>query len=144
MADPTTEATRSDTLDGDRGPLADETVQALGRGGLVDLTTTGRRTGEARTIEIAVHVFDGRAYISGMPSPRRRSWLANLEADPRLTLHLRPPVERDVAARARIIAAGPERRAILERVARAWKRTDLEVMMAQSPLIEVEFGPGLA
>jgi deazaflavin-dependent oxidoreductase (nitroreductase family) len=140
MADRVNPGMGTGPLEGDRGTLAGETVQALGRGALVDLTTTGRRTGEARTIEIAVHVFDGRAYISGMPSPRRRSWLANLEADPRLTLHLRPPVERDVPARARIIATVPERRAILERVARAWQRTDLEVMMAQSPLIEVEFG----
>ena len=35
-----------------------------------------------------------------------------------------------------------ERRAILEQVANAWNRTDLERMVAQSPLIEVSF-PGL-
>ena len=35
----------------------------------IDITTTGRRTGEARRIEIAIHNIDGRLYISGMPSP---------------------------------------------------------------------------
>jgi deazaflavin-dependent oxidoreductase (nitroreductase family) len=111
---------------------------ALARGGTVDITTTGRTTGQPRRIEIVFHRIDGRTWISGMPSPRRRSWLANLADDPRLTLHLKGPIAvADLPATARIVDDPVERRAILERVARAWRRTDVDRMVAQSPLIEV-------
>jgi deazaflavin-dependent oxidoreductase (nitroreductase family) len=111
---------------------------ALSRGGTVDITTTGRRTGEPRRIEIVFHRIDGRMWISGMPSARRRSWLANLAEDPRLTIHLKGPIAvADLPATARIVDDPAERRTILERVARAWRRTDVDRMVAQSPLIEV-------
>jgi deazaflavin-dependent oxidoreductase (nitroreductase family) len=111
---------------------------ALSRGGTVDITTTGRRTGEPRRIEIVFHRIDGRIWISGMPSPRRRSWIANLAADPHLTLHLKGPLAvADIPATARIVDDPTERRTILERVARAWRRTDVDRMVEQSPLIEV-------
>ena len=62
----------------------DETIrQALGRGRTIDITTTGRKTGQPRRIEIVFHNFDGRIYISGMPrADRRRSWLTNLRPIP--------------------------------------------------------------
>ena len=111
---------------------------ALARGGTIDITTTGRRSGEPRRIEIVFHRIDGRMWISGMPSPRRRSWIANLEANPRLTVHLKGPLAfADLPAVARIVTDASERRTVLERVARAWNRTDVDRMVAQSPLIEV-------
>jgi deazaflavin-dependent oxidoreductase (nitroreductase family) len=111
---------------------------ALARGGTIDITTTGRRSGAPRRIEIVFHRIDGRMWISGIPSPRRRSWLANLEADPRLTIHLKGPLAvADLPAVARVVTDEAERRTILERVARAWNRTDIDRMVAQSPLIEV-------
>jgi deazaflavin-dependent oxidoreductase (nitroreductase family) len=111
---------------------------ALARGGTIDITTTGRRSGAPRRIEIVFHRIDGRMWISGIPSPRRRSWLANLEADPRLTIHLKGPLAvADLPAVARVVTDEAERRTILERVARAWNRTDVDRMVAQSPLIEV-------
>ena len=68
----------------------DEGVRrALSHGQTIDITTTGRRSGLPRRIEIVFHNFDGRIYISGLPSRRKRAWLANLEADPHLTLHLK-------------------------------------------------------
>jgi deazaflavin-dependent oxidoreductase (nitroreductase family) len=117
----------------------DDTIRAaLSRGGVIDITTTGRRTGEPRRIEIVFHRIDGRIWISGMPSPRRRGWIANLEADPRLVFHLKGPAAvADLAATARIVTDPAERRSILERVAQAWRRTDLDTMVATSPLIEV-------
>ena len=118
--------------------MNDPIQAALARGGTIDITTTGRRSGEARRIEIVFHRIDGRMWISGMPSPRRRSWIANLEADPRLTVHLKGPTAvADLPAVARIVTDETERRTILERVARAWRRTDVDRMVAQSPLIEV-------
>jgi deazaflavin-dependent oxidoreductase (nitroreductase family) len=124
--------------------LMDEPIRrALSQGSVIDITTTGRRSGEPRRIEIVYHVIEGRIYISGQPNPsRKRSWLANLEADPKLTFHLKRGVVADLPATARIIADEAERRAILAHVARAWNRTDLDVMVAASPLIEVAI-PGL-
>jgi deazaflavin-dependent oxidoreductase (nitroreductase family) len=120
-------------------PTQPDAIQtALSRGGTIDITTTGRSTGEPRRIEIVFHRIDGRMWISGMPSPRRRSWLANLAENPRMTVHLKGPIAiADLAAAARIVDDPAERRTILERVARAWRRTDVDRMVAQSPLIEV-------
>ena len=117
----------------------DESLRsALARGGVIDITTTGRRSGSPRRIEIVFHVIEGRIYISGRPDPtRKRSWIGNLEADPRLVFHLKRGVTADLPATARIVTDEAERRAILMHVARAWNRPDVEVMVACSPLIEV-------
>ena len=117
----------------------DEAIRsALSQSAVVDITTTGRRSGLPRRIEIVYHVVGGRIYISGMPrAGRKRSWLANLESEPRFTFHLKGTVTADLPATARVITDEAERRAILEHVARAWRRTDLDAMVAHSPLIEV-------
>lgn len=112
---------------------------ALERGHTIDITTTGRRSGAPRRLEIVFHNIDGRIYISGIPSPRKRSWLANLEADPHLTFHLKGRTRADLPALARVIDDEAERRSILAHIARAWRRGDLERMVQYSPLIEVTF-----
>ena len=115
---------------------------ALGRGQVIELTTTGARTGKARRVEIVLHSFDGHLYISGMPNrARKRGWLANIEANPAITIHLKGAVSTDLPATARAITDPAERRAILEKVARVWNRTDVGVMLEFSPLIEVSI-PG--
>src|SRR5712664_2369700 len=113
---------------------------ALERGHTIDITTTGRQTGQPRRIEIVFHNIDGRIYISGTPSLRKRRWLANLEADPHLTFHLKGRVRADLPATARVIDDEAERRRILPHIARAWRRNDVEQMVRYSPLIEVTFG----
>lgn len=118
--------------------MDDSIRRALTEGGTIDITTTGRRSGQPRRIEIVFHVIGGRIYISGMPrADRKRRWLSNLEADPRLTVHLKRGVTADLPATARVVTDMAERRAILEHVARAWRRTDVDAMVAHSPLIEV-------
>jgi deazaflavin-dependent oxidoreductase (nitroreductase family) len=119
--------------------LNDAIRAALERGQTIDITTTGRRSGEPRRIEIVFHNIDGRVYISGTPSPRKRRWLANLEADPHLTFHLKGKVRADLPATARVITDEAERRAIFPHVARNWRRNDVETMVRYSPLIEVTF-----
>jgi len=115
----------------------DERIRrALSRGHTIDLTTTGRRTGQARRIELVFHAIDGRVYISGMPG-FPRSWLANIRADPRVTFHLKGAVQADLPATAREVTEPAERRRIMEQVARNWRRTDVDRMMVASPLIEV-------
>jgi deazaflavin-dependent oxidoreductase (nitroreductase family) len=117
----------------------DESVRdALSKSGVIDITTTGRRSHEPRRIEIAYHVIGGRIYISGMPNPERaRRWLTNLEANPAFTFHLKQGATADLPATARVITGEVERRAILEHVARAWNRTDIDQMVLYSPLVEV-------
>ena len=115
-------------------------AEALSGMGTIDITTAGRKSGKPRRLEIVFHNIGGRIYISGMPSPRRRSWLANLDANPAFTFHLKGRVKADLPAQARIITDEAERRTVLTSVARNWKRTDVETMVRQSPLIEVNLG----
>jgi len=103
---------------------------------LVDITTTGRRSGRPSRIEVGMLSLDGRLYISGLPGPR--SWFANVRADPRMTLHLKVRETADLPARARVITDADERRSLLTRITRHWRReADLERFLASSPLIEV-------
>jgi deazaflavin-dependent oxidoreductase (nitroreductase family) len=119
--------------------MIDERVRrALSRGHRVDITTTGRQSGQPRRIEVVFHNIDGRLYISGLPRRERRSWLANLDADPTMTFHLKGPVKADLPARARILVDPAEREAVLRQIAEAWGRTDVDTMLRWSPLIEVE------
>ncbi len=118
--------------------LDDQVSAALARGHVIDITTIGRRTSQPRRIEIVFHNIDGRLYITGTPRPETRAWILNLEADPRLTIHLKGSVRADLPATARIITDEPERRAIFEWVvAHAWHQQDVDLMTRESPLIEV-------
>ncbi|MHB8589241.1 MAG: nitroreductase family deazaflavin-dependent oxidoreductase [Candidatus Dormibacteraceae bacterium] len=119
-------------------PTKQEIDAALQGSQTVDITTTGRQSGEARRLEIVFHNIDGRIYISGIPFPNRRSWLANLDANPHFTFHLKGKVQADLQATARVIDEETERRAILPRIARVWGRKDLDTMVKQSPLVEVK------
>lgn len=111
---------------------------ALGRGHTIDITTTGRRTGQPRRIEIVFHNIDGRLVISGSPRHRTRAWIYNLEADPRMTMHLKGGVEADLPGTARIISDEAERRALATWiVANAWRGMSAEAMVEASPMIEV-------
>jgi len=118
----------------------DDTIRrALDRGHRIVITTIGRRTGTPRRIELVFHNLDGRIVISGIPFPgRTRAWIYNLEADPRITVHLKGPIAHaDLDGTARVITDPEERRALLTGVARNWGRTDLDAMVEDSPLIEV-------
>jgi deazaflavin-dependent oxidoreductase (nitroreductase family) len=117
----------------------DQRIQrALARPHRIDLTTTGRRSGLPRRIELVFHVIDGKVVISGMPG--RRDWYANLVADPHLTFHLKGPIQADLPAIARPITEPAERRHVMEAVTRNWQAEDrFEVFYRRSPLIEVRF-----
>jgi deazaflavin-dependent oxidoreductase (nitroreductase family) len=115
---------------------SDAIAAAIRQGGIIDITTTGKRSGSPRRIEIVFFYFDERIYISGAPG--RRAWLANLHADPHLTFHLKRGVKADLPATARIITDEAERRPILERVCAIWNSLDrIEAFVARAPLIEV-------
>ncbi|MFL5778012.1 MAG: nitroreductase family deazaflavin-dependent oxidoreductase [Chloroflexota bacterium] len=119
--------------------MDDDIRRALSRGHRIDITTTGRRTGRPRRIEIVFHNIGGRVFITGRPSRRTRAWIHNLEADPRLTFHLKGPVKADLPARARIVTEDAERRAIFAEVVKTWTGMDIDTMTEFAPLIEVTF-----
>jgi len=122
--------------------MNDQIRASLATGHVIDITTTGRKTGEPRRIEIVFHNMDGRLIITGMPrADSQRAWLVNLEADPNLTFHLKGSVQADLPATARVITDVAERRAIAGWVsANAWKGQDVDAMTAYSPMIEVTIG----
>jgi deazaflavin-dependent oxidoreductase (nitroreductase family) len=120
----------------------DEKVkQALERDRTIDITTTGRKTGRPRRIEIWFHNLDGRLFITGLPG--RRSWYANLVANPEFTFHLKESVQADLPARARPIVDEAERRALLSGLLqKLGGGRDLEAWVEGSPLVEIELDVG--
>ena len=118
--------------------MNDATRGELDRSQVIDLSTTGRRSGEPRRIEIFLHSVNGQLFISGQPFPgRTRAWIHNVAADPHVTIHLRGTTVADVPATARVIHDPTERRPLIEAAAQRWGRTDIDVMLEHSPLIEL-------
>lgn len=111
--------------------------RALEKGHRIDITTTGRRSGQPRRIELVFHNIEGRIYISGRPG-WPRSWIANLRADPHMTFHLKGGVTADLPATARVITEPAERERVIANIAPGWGY-DPALMVASSPLIEVTF-----
>jgi deazaflavin-dependent oxidoreductase (nitroreductase family) len=83
--------------------------------GTCDLSTTGRRSGIPRRVELWYVVVDEQIVLTGTPGPRH--WLSNLRANPDATLHLRRP-HRVVPVRAEELTDGPRRRHVAEE---AWR-----------------------
>ena len=121
----------------------DEAVRtALAGDRVVDITTYGRRTGEAKRIEIWIHAAQGRYFITGRPG--RRSWHANLFADPRIIVHLKRSITADVPGRARVIRDPAEKESVLRGLSALREFVTEETIgawVAGSPLVEVSFEP---
>jgi len=115
----------------------DERVgEALAQDRTIDITTTGRKTGKPRRLEIWFHNLEGKLYITGLPG--QRSWYANLLAQPAFTFHLKGHMQADLPAHARAITAPEERRRVLTAIlARLNRETELDEWLRRSPLVEV-------
>jgi len=116
----------------------DEKVKrALEKDLTIDITTTGRRSGQPRRTEIWFHNIHERLFITGTPG--RRDWYANMKANPAFTFHLKQSVQADLPARARAIEDEGERRQILPHILEKVGRdvSVLEDWVANSPLVEV-------
>lgn len=116
-----------------------EDVQAaLARDRTIDITTTGRSSGRPHRIEIWFHNVEGRFFITGLPG--RRSWYANLLAEPQMTFHLKESVAADLAATAIPVTDPDERRIILGEITpRVGQAHRLDAWVKASPLVEVQF-----
>lgn len=118
----------------------DEAAQrALENDRTVDITTTGRTSGQPRRIEIWRYSHDGRTFLSG--SPGTRDWYANLLANPEFTFHLKGSAQVDLPAVARPIIDEGERREVITGILDDLGRGsgNLEEWVASSPLAEVTF-----
>jgi deazaflavin-dependent oxidoreductase (nitroreductase family) len=112
------------------------TQQALRSERTVEITTTGRRTGRDRRIEIWFHNIDDCVYITGIPGTR--SWYANLLANPALTFHVKQPVRADLPAIS--ITDEDQRRELLEEITgRLDANGNLHDWVERSPLVRVQF-----
>ena len=120
--------------------MDDAVRSALGVDELIDITTTGRSSGQPRRIEIWFHVIDDAVYLSSMPG--KRSWNANLVANPGFTFHFKQSLVRDVAARATAVTDPAIKRDVFAKMKNAELRMshmDIDVWVADSPLVLVEF-----
>lgn len=98
----------------DRVRRAIEITPAAGtRERIVDITTTGRRTGRPRRIEIFFYRAGGETYLCSGAGGGATGWYANLLADPALTIHLKHGVRADLPARATPVTDPAERHAVL-------------------------------
>jgi deazaflavin-dependent oxidoreductase (nitroreductase family) len=118
----------------------------------IDITTVGRRTGQQRRIEICFYRVGDEIYLTGVPGPKRRDWLINLEANPALTFHLKNGVRADLEATATVITDPEQRRDILRPVVdeynarwspdSPWPHGELDEWVANSPLALVTLSDG--
>jgi deazaflavin-dependent oxidoreductase (nitroreductase family) len=116
------------------------TEQALRTDRTIDITTTGRTSGEPRRIEIWFHrTPEGRYFITGRPG--KRGWYANLVAHPAFTFHLKGTTKADLPATARPITDPGERETVIASLPWVQERDDVAIpeWVAGAPLVEVIF-----
>ena len=111
-------------------------LEALASHQTIQITTTGRRTGKPRRVEIWWFHVDGRFIITGTPG--RRDWLANLYADPKLTVHVRGS---EIAATASPVRDATFRRRVFTRPQTQWysSQAELDHLVATAPMVEIHF-----
>jgi deazaflavin-dependent oxidoreductase (nitroreductase family) len=117
----------------------------------VDITTTGARTGKPRRIEVWLYRVDGRIYLS--TSPAKRSWYANIVANPDFVFHLKNGVRADLRAVGTPVLDRTQREAVFSSIIadlnQPWNpagiRQPVEPLgewMEGSPLVSVAFPEG--
>ncbi len=117
--------------------MDDAVRQALEQDKLIDITTTGRKSGQPHRKEVNLRQLGGQPYLSN--SPGKRDWAANLFANPEFTYHLKQSIQRDLRARAALVRDTDEKRELLRRILEKEGALDqLEGRMAESHLFRVE------
>lgn len=106
----------------------------------VDITTIGRRSGEASRIEIWFLNVAGAIYITG--SVGRRDWFANLIAEPEFIFHLKESVIADLRATAVVVTDREERTRVFGVSTARWyleQGDTLEELLDDAPMVRVEW-----
>jgi deazaflavin-dependent oxidoreductase (nitroreductase family) len=109
-------------------------LDALAEHQTIQITTHGRKTGRPRRVEIWWFRVDDRFIITGTPG--RRDWLANLDADPRLTIHVGG---HDIEATATRITDMSFRRKVFTRPQTSWYSSEAELnhLVMAAPMVEI-------
>ena len=113
---------------------------ALARDLTIDITTTGRRSGERRRIEIWFLNIDGEVYITGTPG--RRDWFANLLANPSLVFHLKESLIADLPATAAIVDDHDERVRVFHAPSASWylnQGDSMDSLLNDAPMVRLTF-----
>lgn len=118
--------------------LDDPTLDQLAATQVIDLTTTGRRSGQPARIEIWWFRIGERFFITGTPGPR--DWLANVTADPAVIVHA--PFG-DFAGKAVLVTDEQLRREVMTHPDLGWYQTqaELDALVATAPMIEITLDP---
>lgn len=117
----------------------------------IDITTIGARTGRPRRIEVWFYRVDGRIYLSS--SPARRSWYANIVANPGFVFHLKHGVRADLRAVGTPVLDRAQRETVFSSIIadldQPWNPAGirqpvepLDAWMQGSPLVSVHFLDG--
>jgi hypothetical protein len=116
---------------------------------VIDIVTTGARSGLQRTTEIWFSNVSGHIIICGTPGgtggggPRvARDWLANLVANPEFTFRLKESLRVELPARATPVSDPSQRRALMSAPETEWYRDQVdsvEDLVRHSPIVAVLF-----
>ncbi len=115
-------------------------AQALANDLVIDITTIGRSSGEAKRLEIWFHNVDDRYYITGRPGPR--SWYANVLANPAITFHFKESTEADLEGTARAVTDADVKRSFFlsaKKLSEYINEDNVQEWVDGSPLVEVVF-----
>jgi hypothetical protein len=122
---------------------------ALEKDRLIDIVTTGARTGLRRVTEIWFTNLEGQIVICGTPSadgrldPRKpRDWLANLKANPYFEFCLKESIVRCLPARAIEVTDPMDRKRIMSAPGTRWYRDQgfsVQDLVNDSPIVDVLF-----
>jgi len=116
--------------------MDDDILARLAATRTIEISTTGRRSAREIRIEIWWFHFEDRFLITGTPGPR--DWLANLQADSRMTVHA---LGHDFQAIARPVTDQEFRRRFFaaSNAEVDWYRSnaDLDELVDHAPMVEV-------
>ena len=115
-----------------------ENIQnALQEDNLVDITVTGRKSGQLRKFEIMLRRDAGHYYIAGRPETK--DWYANMLAEPEITLHLKQSAQADLPATAHAVLDAAERRRLFQHFfGDSEMMDDLENWVQGAKLIDIQ------
>lgn len=105
---------------------------------LVDITTTGRKSGKKHTVEVLLRQIDGQVYLSNQPGAKR-DWAANLLVNPEFVYHLKQSAKVAMKAKATPIYDPEDRREVYGVVlAREGRLSQVEQRVQHSNLFKIE------
>jgi hypothetical protein len=119
--------------------LPESVRTALENDQVIDITTTGCRSGRPSRIEIWFLNLAGTIYIMG--SPGRRDWFANLRANPEFVFHLKDSFEADLPATAEVIDDPDLRQQVFAAAVATWDidADTFDESTKRAPLVRVRF-----